>query len=73
MLKSPVNFDGDRANVANLNRGNLNNNGVLPVVSLNSKATVLTGNESYDDPYKVDNVEIKSEGTIAATGEGAPS
>ena len=73
---SPVDFDGDGAFVAYLTRGLLYNDfvvddfDVLPVVSLSSKATVLTGDGSYNSPYRVDNKEIKSEGT---SGDSEPS
>ncbi len=67
---SPVSFNGDVAVVAYLYRGSLNYSNVygfyavLPVVSLSSEATVLTGDGSYNNPYRVDSVEIKTEGVV---------
>ena len=65
---SPVGFHGDGAVVAGLSGGTLGNHGnvdyrnaVLPVVSLSSNATVLTGDGSYNSPYRVDTVSIKTE------------
>ena len=50
---SPNNFNGDNANVWNVNSGNLNNNyGLRPALSLVS-STNVTGNGTSDNPYVV--------------------